>query len=508
MRSPPSSKSSFAGHLENRKLMLLVGFGVMFSIAAVLSTVALTWGLGSIEDDLEKVLGERKEKMRLVVSMRNAARARTMRLSNMILFEDPFKKDDEFLLFNRHGAAFANARISLLKLKLDSQEQKILGEQAALTGPTVDLQNQIVDLVYADQMEEALDLLTNQAIPLQDKVMEQLTRLHDYQERSLDFAVQETRENYKTIRFQVFLFALVACVIGILVAVTVFNRNRRSAMERENYLLQIERTNAQLEAAGREAEKANVSKSKFLANMSHELRTPLNAIMGYSELLKEELKENNFSSRYVEDCEKIYESGTHLLNLINEILDLSKIEAGKMTASCIDFPVRNIIESVASIIEPLAMKNSNKIEIKYHLENAYMHSDDIKIKQILMNLLNNANKFTRNGRIQIRVKSAFREGRQWFSFEVEDNGIGMDPEKVSQVFEPFKQIDDSSTRSYEGTGLGLAIAKRFCELLQGSISIESTPDEGTCCIVSLPNFQETTGADSDLSGDSKSTMSA
>ena len=505
----PNSISTTAqsGVLENGKLALFVSFGVMFSIAAVLSTVALMWGLGSVEDDLEKVLGEHREKMRLVVSMRNAARARTMRLSNMILFEDPFKKDDEYLLFNSHGAKFANSRMDLLKFNLNAEEQKILQEQASITGPTVSYQNDIVDLVFADEMDKALDLLTNKAIPLQDKVMVQLTRLHQYQEQSLDQAIKKTKENYKSIRMWILFVSSIAFIIGVLVALVIYNRNRRVSAERENYLQQIERSNQQLEIAGREAEKANVSKSTFLANMSHELRTPLNAIMGYSELLREELKDNNLSSAYLEDCEKIYKSGTHLLSLINEILDLSKIEAGKMTASCIEFPVRNIVESVRTIIEPLAEKNNNSLTVRYKLETGYMYSDDIKVKQILTNLLNNANKFTQGGEILLEVRSCFREGSPWVVFKVEDNGIGMEPEKVDQIFEPFKQIDDSSTRSYEGTGLGLAITKRFCELLQGSISIESSPGEGTRCIVSLPKFQEKSENNSP-DQDEKSSMSA
>ena len=245
-----------------------------------------------------------------------------------------------------------------------------------------------------------------------------------------------------------------------------------------------------LEIAGRLAEKANSSKSKFLANMSHELRTPLNAIIGYSELLKEELMEGKLGGRYIKDCEKIYESGMHLLKLINEVLDLSKIEAGKMTVSGFEFPVRTVIDSVLTIINPLLEKNSNKLEVRFQLDVTVMFSDDIKIKQVLMNLLNNANKFTRNGSILLEVRSGIHHGEPEFTFVVEDNGIGMDPNKLDQIFEPFKQIDDSTTRSYEGTGLGLAISKRFCELLQGSITVESRPGEGTRCSVILPNYKE------------------
>lgn len=483
-----------SGLLESRKLALFVGFGVMFSIAAVVSTAALMWGLGSMEDDLEKVLGVHNEKMRLVVTMRDAARARTMRLSNMILFEDPFKKDEEYLLFNRHGAEFANARISLLERDLNEVEKNILEEQGKYTAPAVDFQNQVVDLIVSDEIAQALDLLTNNAIPLQDQVMGQLTRLYDYQEESMNLAIANTQKNYKQTRSWILVVSAIACFIGIMAAMIIARRNRQATDERERYLEQIERANYQLEIAGQEAAKANSSKSKFLANMSHELRTPLNAIIGYSELLKEELSETDLSEAYMQDCEKIYESGLHLLKLINEVLDLSKIEAGRMTISSFEFPVRTVIDSVLTIINPLLDKNVNKLEVRYQLDQTMMFSDDIKIKQILMNLLNNANKFTRNGSILLEVKSVMRDGKPRFTFTVEDNGIGMEPEKLDQIFEPFRQIDDSTTRSYEGTGLGLAITKRFCELLQGSISVESSPGEGTRCIVTLPNYQETSEA--------------
>ena len=492
--------------LANRKISLFVGFGAMFSIASLLTMAALMWGLGSIEDDLDGILGDHRKKMRMVVEMRNAARARTMRLSNMILFEDPFVKDDEYLRFNKFGASFVRSRLKLLEHDLTQEEKNILEAQGKMTAPAVEVQREIVDLVYADDMEKAHNLLTNEAIPLQNQVMDQLTKLYNYQEKSLDAAIRQSEKNYRTIRSWILVFATTAGVIGIFVALFIGRRNHQVSSDREKYLKQIEDANIQLEIARQQAEDANTTKTQFLANMSHELRTPLNAIMGYSELLQEEFKENNLLAEYQEDCERIHNSGAHLLNLINEVLDLSKIEAGKMTVSNEKFDVRALVDSVVNIIKPIAENNGNKLEVNYHLGVKNMVSDDTKLKQVLMNILSNASKFTHDGVISLEVASNVDDGIRWFTFKVEDSGIGIAPEKLDQIFDPFEQVDDSNTRHYEGTGLGLSITKSFCEMLSGSVSLFSELGKGTTCIVRLPDQPQALDVSSDPNSDYNSDL--
>jgi len=194
----------------------------------------------------------------------------------------------------------------------------------------------------------------------------------------------------------------------------------------------------------------------------------------------------NASPAVFDDCDKILESATHLLSLINGVLDLSKIEAGKMQLSCEEFLINELVDSVLGIIKPLAEKNGNHISVDYQIQSFAMVSDAVKVKQILMNLVSNANKFTSDGSIAIKISSIIENGITCFNFRVKDNGIGIEPGQLGKVFDPFEQADVSMTRQYQGTGLGLTITKRFCEMLGGAISITSAPGKGTACSVILP----------------------
>ncbi|HYT73603.1 MAG TPA: ATP-binding protein [Vicinamibacterales bacterium] len=241
----------------------------------------------------------------------------------------------------------------------------------------------------------------------------------------------------------------------------------------------------QLRITQRQAEAATRAKSDFLASMSHELRTPLNAIILYSELLQEEAGEKPQQDS-IADLERIRSAGHHLLGLINGILDLSKIEAGKMTLSLEPFDVRAIVHEVVDTVGPLAQKNRNRLTVRCADDLSTMYADSMKTRQILLNLLSNAAKFTRNGAITLE---ASRDGSGAYPavlFAVTDTGVGLTPEQTGKIFEPFTQADVTTTRKYGGTGLGLTIASRFCRLMGGSVSVESQPGRGSRFIVRLP----------------------
>ncbi|ANY69457.1 hypothetical protein BBD42_25455 [Paenibacillus sp. BIHB 4019] len=244
----------------------------------------------------------------------------------------------------------------------------------------------------------------------------------------------------------------------------------------------------QLAKAHDEAIEASLIKSQFLANMSHELRTPLNAIIGYSEMLQEEAEELG-ESVFVEDLSKISKAGNHLLALINDILDISKIEAGKMELHPETCSLPSLMQDVLTTIRPLALGKGNKLQMNCE-ENGDITADITKLRQILFNLLSNANKFTDSGFITFEVRKETRNQREGYSFSVQDTGIGMTPDQLKKLFQPFTQADASTTRKYGGTGLGLAISQRFSQIMGGDIQVESSFGVGTTFICWLPNTME------------------
>ncbi len=233
--------------------------------------------------------------------------------------------------------------------------------------------------------------------------------------------------------------------------------------------------------ARREAEAANSAKSQFLASMSHELRTPLNAIIGYSEMLEEDAIERE-QPESVADLQKIRAAGKHLLALINDVLDLSKIEAGKLDLYLETFDLRQAVTEVATTVEPLIARNRNRLVVECAPDLGTVHSDLTRVRQVLLNLLSNASKFTEGGTITLAAERTAAH----IVFRVSDSGIGMTPEQMTRLFEPFSQAETSTSKKYGGTGLGLAITRRFCELMGGEISVASEPGKGSTFTVRLP----------------------
>tara|TARA_Y100001935_G_scaffold76739_1_gene64097 strand:- start:359 stop:3130 length:2772 start_codon:yes stop_codon:yes gene_type:complete len=243
-----------------------------------------------------------------------------------------------------------------------------------------------------------------------------------------------------------------------------------------------------LEAARDEAKEASEAKSKFLANMSHELRTPLNGIIGYADLLLEECEDEG-NEMMAEDLTKITQSGSHLLSIINDILDMSKIEAGKMELFVSEFNISDLVEQIKNISQSLADKNNNKIIYEVADGLSSMKGDETRLRQCVVNLISNAVKFTENGTVKVRVESDNKPD-EGLIISVADTGIGMTEKQLQKIFEDFTQADDETTAKFGGTGLGLAITRNLVTMMQGTVGVESTLDVGSTFTISLPRYLE------------------
>jgi signal transduction histidine kinase len=270
---------------------------------------------------------------------------------------------------------------------------------------------------------------------------------------------------------------------------TMAERIKMRELELADMNLNLESTVAQrtseLAQAVKLAESANRTKSAFLANMSHELRTPMNAIIGYSEMLAEEAEEFG-QEGFLPDLKKIQAAGKHLLELINDVLDLSKIESGKMTIYCENIEIATMVRDIESTMQPAMQKNGNTLTVEMPDDIGSMQSDLTKIRQTLFNILGNAAKFTQAGQIKLTVGAHTKRRRQFITFAISDTGVGMKPNQLERLFEPFTQADESTIRKYGGTGLGLAISRRFCRMLGGDIEAQSKPRKGSTFTVTLP----------------------
>lgn len=263
-------------------------------------------------------------------------------------------------------------------------------------------------------------------------------------------------------------------------------REQELRKARDSLEERIKERTCELAIARDQALESSRVKSAFLANMSHELRTPLNAIIGYSDILVDEAEEMGYKE-LIPDLNKIRTSGAHLLNLISDILDLSRIEAGKIEFHIEAINIKSLISEVTSTVQPLVDKNANVLEIQCNDDIGTMRADVVKVSQALINLLGNAAKFTENGKIRLTVSKHCEHGFNWIYFSVKDTGIGISEEQLKKLFKEFSQADISTTRKFGGTGLGLTISRRFCRMMGGDITAVSELNQGSTFTIKLPS---------------------
>jgi signal transduction histidine kinase len=390
-------------------------------------------------------------------------------------------------------------------------EVELLAEFQRQYDRFVDIVTHVVELIRAGRAGEARELQETQATPLADRLQRLTNQLVNKAEADLVAGIEASTQAYETARWVVIAFALgsIALALGLGYAISwslvepvkeieaklnqvatgdftqrveVANRDELGALAAE-----VNRMSEELGRLYQQLELASQHKSQFLANMSHELRTPLNAIIGVSEMLREDAEA---AKQDTEPLDRVLGAGRHLLALINDILDLSKIEAGRMELALSSFALEPLIADVVKTIEPLAAKNSNKVAIRCDPGIATMQSDQMRLRQALLNLMSNANKFTDRGTIGIEACQRQENGRDWITLAVADTGIGMTAEQMGKLFQEFSQATSTTASKYGGTGLGLVISKRFCQLMGGDITVESELGRGSTFTIQVPRIVE------------------
>ena len=482
-------------NIAGSSALLISGFLSLITLMAVIAMLGVQ-GMRTSSHNLEKIIVINMSKMQLLSNMLQYSTERRDLLHLITNETDPFKRDDAWMQFNLAGNEFATSRARYLALGIDYQEKYLLEHQSNLTKTVVPLQLETIDMALNDNLTHAHHLLMHQVAPAQQQVSAVLMALQAVQElkadQSLQTSVVETDKSGRIILILSALFVTVALFISAFV-VRKNNSNRQNLHQHIDEILAfneaLTKSQIELQDAKQKAEDANKAKSQFLAKMSHELRTPLNAIIGYGEILFDEATDDENSTASA-DLQKIISSARHLLMLINDILDISKVEAGKMELYLTDFKIERMIEQVRFTVEPLMRNNNNQLEIQCEPDIGNMLADEMKCEQILINLLSNSSKFSSNGIIKFHIAHAQSSLGDRILLDIMDSGIGMSHEEVNHLFEAFVQADSSTSSKFGGTGLGLAITKHFVNMMQGDISVNSRPGKGTHFRINLPRIVE------------------
>src|SRR5215469_8050110 len=477
---------------------LLVAFLAIVALLITLGAIGL-YELSAVNQRTEELI-KSERKIAAYRQVQHDTTSQLYSISSALLVSDERTLDSALRQLNQFG-------YDLERLQFVAKDEiKLLGKVREEYDRFIAVVTRVVELIRGGHVDEAREAQLKEARPLANRLERLTNELVNKAEADVVAGIDASAQAHRASQAIVVAFALGAIVLALILGrtislslvgpireidtrlhqiasgdfaqrVNVGNRDELGALAAN-----VNRTSEQLGDLYRQLELASEHKSAFLASMSHELRTPLNAIIGYSEMLHETAQDEG-QEEFLPDLAKIRDAGRHLLGLINDILDLSKIEAGKMELYLAEVDLVTLVEEVRSIVEPLAAANGNQLEIVSSSAVGALYTDRIKLKQSLLNLLSNAGKFTHGGRIGLEVSPAAGE----ISFIVSDTGIGMTEEQQGRLFQAFSQADASTTRQYGGTGLGLAITKYFCEMLGGTIAVESDRGKGSTFTITLPS---------------------
>lgn len=468
-----------------------------FVIVLSLSLVMIIFDLSRMklmQSKLDIITQEHNVKSALMMSVRHNSYERQISLRNILLTQDPFERDKEKALFNSFAAKIANSINKFSSMPLDESEKKILAGINAAMALTYSVQINLIERsIYGEENKIAKEALQS-AFESQTIFASKVEQMIMLQKEATNKAVSDAKKSYHSAKSSVYILGGSALLLGFLVAVFVIRLTESQAHDVNEAMSEIEKSNDLLEhrvhqrteelaQARDDALASSKSKDIFLSTMSHELRTPLNVMVGYSELLTEIAAEEG-NKKLIPDLNKIHDAAQHQLELINSVLDMSKIEEGKLEIHPVDFDIEVLIYEVEAVAKPLMQKNNNKFKVNCVPNIGKMYSDNVRIRQILLNLLNNAAKFTEQGQVLLNI-SKDEKGDE-ITFSVHDTGVGINDSYMSELFEKFNQEDGSVTRHYDGSGLGLSISKQLSKQLNGDITVMSEKEKGSCFTLTLP----------------------
>ena len=471
---------------------IALSFAVVLGLSLAMMIFDLS-RMNLMQSKLDSITKEHNVKSALMTIIRHGIYERQVSLRNIMLMSDPFERDEGKTIFNAYALDIVTARNQFSAMPLNAQEQKVLKEINEAMVKAYQAQVSAIDAsIYENKIPTKKGL--QKTFDTQKTFIDKIKKMTSLQRNATEKAVMDAEQSYREAKSAVYILGGSALLFGIFVALFIIRLTESQAREVNNAILEIEESRnlleerveqrtEELEQARDLALSSNKAKDVFLANMSHELRTPLNIILGYSELV-EEMIEDSGDKKIIPDLKKIQKSARQQLALINNILDISKIEEGKLEVNAIDFDVEMLLADIEVAAKPLMNKNNNNFKIKCIHGIGMMKSDNMRIHQILLNLLSNAAKFTKDGEVTLVVdKDSIHQD---ITFEVRDTGVGISKLYMKDLFEKFSQEDSSTTRKYGGTGLGLSISKQLSSLLNGNIKVESEEGKGTCFALTLP----------------------
>ena len=469
---------------------------ISFVIVLGLSLAMIIFDLNRMnimQSKLDAITKEHSIKSNLMMQIRHGIYERQVSLRNIMLMDDPFERDEGKIEFDRYALDIVKARDQFSLMKLSEEEKNILEDINKTMVLAYRAQIKFIDAsIYEDKIITKGEL--QNAPESQEIFMGNVKKMIMLQKRETKKAVIDAEQSYSEAKSSVFILGGSSLLFGFFVALFIIRHTESQVRDVNNAMSKIEESHHLLEERVHQRTKelakardgaliSNKAKDDFIATMSHELRTPLNIILGYSELLSE-MAEDEGNKIFLSDLKKIKFAADHQLELINSILDISKIEEGKLEINAIDFDVEKLLLEVEDAAKPLILQNGNSFTINCMHGIGMMYSDNMRLRQILLNLLSNAAKFTNNGEITLNVNKDIKS--EVITFEIKDTGIGIPVNYMKEVFGKFTQADSSTTRKYGGSGLGLSISKKLSQSLNGDLTVSSEEGHGSCFTLSLP----------------------